>query len=180
MPLSESDTRAKLIDPSIHGRGWTEDLIRREETAGAIEIINGKPRKRARGRVDYVLRVKVNAEAQPVAVALIEAKAEHLPPTHGLEQAKLYAASKRLNVPFVFSSNGHLFVEYDEEAGTTSEPRPLTEFPTPEELVQRYLAVRGLNPKTPAFRFRRSLSTCHPTTSISNATSTAFNTTSAS
>jgi type I site-specific restriction endonuclease len=37
MPLNESDTRAKLIDPAIHSRGWTEDLIRREETAGAIE-----------------------------------------------------------------------------------------------------------------------------------------------
>lgn len=51
MPYGESDTRAKLIDPAIHIRGWTEDLIRREETAGAIEIVDGKPRKRARGRV---------------------------------------------------------------------------------------------------------------------------------
>jgi len=41
MGLNESDTRAKLIDPAIHARGWTEDLIRREETAGAIEIIDG-------------------------------------------------------------------------------------------------------------------------------------------
>ncbi|MBI4494190.1 MAG: hypothetical protein HY690_15485 [Chloroflexi bacterium] len=107
--LSEADTRAKLIDPALHARGWTEDLIRREETAGAIVIIDGKPRKQAKGRVDYVLRVKVNPDTQPVAVALIEAKAEKLPPAHGLEQAKLYAVSKRLNVPFVFSSNGHLF-----------------------------------------------------------------------
>lgn len=34
MGLSEADTRAKLIDPALHARGWTEDLIRREETAG--------------------------------------------------------------------------------------------------------------------------------------------------
>ena len=33
---------------------------------------------------------------------------------HGLDQGKAYAHSKRLNVPFVFSSNGHLFVEYDQ------------------------------------------------------------------
>ncbi len=71
MGLSESDTRAKLIDPAIHSRGWTEDLIRREETAGAIQIIDGKPRKQARGRLDYTLRVKVNSEAQAVAVAAI-------------------------------------------------------------------------------------------------------------
>jgi type I restriction enzyme, R subunit len=63
------------------------------------------------------LRVKVHAGTQPVAVALIEAKAEHLPPAHGLQQGSAYADSKRLNVPFVFSSNGHLFVEYDRRAG---------------------------------------------------------------
>jgi type I site-specific restriction endonuclease len=34
MPLNEAETRAKLIDPAIHKRGWTEDLIRREETGG--------------------------------------------------------------------------------------------------------------------------------------------------
>jgi hypothetical protein len=114
MAISEADTRAKLIDPAIHARGWTEDLIRREETAGAIEIVGGKARKQAKGRTDYTLRVQVNAETQPVAVALIEAKAEDRPPTHGLEQVKGYAsAGTRLHVPFVFSTNGHLYVEYD-------------------------------------------------------------------
>src|SRR3990172_10449115 len=119
MPFTEADKRAKLIDPAIHARGWTEDLIRREETAGAIEIIGGKPRKRAKGRVDYTLRIKVNLDTQPVAVALIEAKAEHLPPNHGLEQGKLYAASKRFNIPFMFSANGHQYVEYDRFTGKT-------------------------------------------------------------
>lgn len=150
--LSESDTRAKLIDPGLHSRGWTEDLIRREETAGAIQIIDGKPRKRAKGRVDYVLRVKVNAETQPVAVALIEAKAEHLPPAHGLEQAKLYGSAKRMNVPFVFSSNGHLFVEYDRSTGLTSDPQPLAEFPSPADLRARYEAAMGFSLDDPAAR----------------------------
>jgi len=52
--LSEADTRAKLIDPAIHARGWTEDLIRREETAGTIEIVEGKPRKRSKGERSLV------------------------------------------------------------------------------------------------------------------------------
>lgn len=143
MPLSESDTRAKLIDPAIHKRGWTEDLIRREETAGAIEVGEGRPRRRSKGRVDYVLRVRVTLGTQPVAVALIEAKAENLPPAHGLEQAKLYAACKRLNVPFVFASNGHLFVEYDRVSGLTSKPRALAEFPPPDDLRERYEAAMG-------------------------------------
>ena len=69
MPLTESDTRAKLIDPALHSLGWTENLIRREETAGAIEIVDEKPRKRAQGRVDCVLRLQVTLDTQPVAVA---------------------------------------------------------------------------------------------------------------
>jgi len=138
MPLSESDTRAKLIDPAIHLRGWTEDLIRREETAGAIDLGAGGPRRRARGRVDYVLRVKVTLGSQPVAVALIEAKAEQLPPAAGLEQAKLYGQCRRLNVPFVFSSNGHRFVEFDRFTGLTSQPSLLAKFPTPDDLRNRY------------------------------------------
>ena len=32
--MGEADTRAKLIDPAIHARGWTEDLIRRITDAG--------------------------------------------------------------------------------------------------------------------------------------------------
>lgn len=152
MPFGESDTRAKLIDPAIHTRGWTENMIRREETAGAIEIIKGKPRKRARGRVDYVLRIAVNAETQPVAVALIEAKGENLPPGHGLEQGKLYASCKRMNVPFVFSSNGHLFVEYDSFTGVTTASKPLSEFPTPAALRARYEAAMGFKLDSPAAR----------------------------
>jgi type I restriction enzyme R subunit len=150
MTYSEADTRAKLIDPAIHVCGWTEDLIRREETAGAIEIVDGKPRKRAKGRVDYTLRIKVNIDTQPVAVALIEAKAEHLPPTHGIEQAKVYAACKRLNVPFVFSSNGHLFIEYDRFTGLTSAPKPMAEFPKPSDLCARYEQRMGFTLSDPA------------------------------
>ena len=149
MSLNEAETRAKLIDPAIHARGWTEDLIRREESAGAVEIVEGKPRKRSKGRVDYTLRVKVTPDAQPVALALIEAKAENLPPGHGLEQAKAYAASKRLNVPFVLSTNGHLFVMYDRFSGLTSQPRPLAEFPTPAELRTAYEKGMGFSLANP-------------------------------
>lgn len=146
MPLSEADTRAKLIDPAIHARGWTEDLIRREETAPAVEIERGRARRRAKGRMDYTLRVQVHRDTQPVAVALIEAKAAEFPPHYGLEQAKRYAAeSKRLNVQFAFSSNGHMFVEYDRFTGKTTAPKPLTEFPTPAELRQRYESGMGFS-----------------------------------
>lgn len=136
MALSEADTKAKLIDPVLHSRGWTEDLIRREETAPGIDIVEGKPRRRQRGRTDYLLRIRVNANTQPVAVALLEAKRSDEPPDKGLEQAKKYA---RLNhVPFVYSSNGHLFIEYSHFTGKTTEPCPLKDFPNPEQLRLRY------------------------------------------
>ena len=135
--LNEADTRAKLIDPAIHKRGWTEDLIRREETAGAVEIINGKARRRSRGKIDYVLRVKVNVDTQPVALALIEAKKESLPPGHGLDQAKGYAECRRHNVRFVFSSNGHQYVEFDCFSGLTSLPKPIAEFRCPLAFIVR-------------------------------------------
>lgn len=143
-PYGEADTRAKLIDPAIHGKGWTEEHIRREETAGGIEVVEGEARRSSKGRVDYTLRVKVSATSQPVALAYIEAKAENKPPTEGLQQGKDYAAaSKRLNVPFVFSTNGHLFVEFDSFTGLTITPKPLTEFPSPESLRQRYETGKG-------------------------------------
>ncbi|HLG29376.1 MAG TPA: DEAD/DEAH box helicase family protein [Candidatus Brocadiales bacterium] len=136
MTLSEADTKAKLIDPVLHQCGLTEDLIRREETERGIDIIDGKPRRRRRGRTDYLLRLRVNPNTQPVAIALIEAKPSNESADKGLEQAKRYA---RLNhVPFVYSSNGHLFVEYDHFTGKTKVPSPLAGFPTPENLIKRY------------------------------------------
>ena len=151
MALSEADTSAKLIDPALHDQGWTEEHIRREETAGAVSVVDGKPRK-GRGRVDYVLRLKVTTDSQPVAIALIEAKAEKLAPGHGLEQAKAYAACKRFNVSFVFSSNGHQFVEYDFTSGLTSTPRPMREFPQPDTLRARYEKAKGFRLDAPEAR----------------------------
>ena len=81
--LSEADTRAKLINPALYARGWTEEMIRREETAGTIEIVGGKARRRARGQVDYILRIKVMPDSQPVAVAIIEAKKASESPGQG-------------------------------------------------------------------------------------------------
>lgn len=145
MHLSEAETRTKLVDPALRGRGWTEDLVKIEETAGAVEVIDGRARRRSKGRTDYTLRVRLSPDSQPVTVALIEAKAEHLSPSHGLEQAKAYGDSKRLNVPFVFSTNGHLFVRFERATQRTDLPRPLSEFPTPAELRCDYERAVGFS-----------------------------------
>jgi type I restriction enzyme R subunit len=126
MPWGESDTRAKLIDPGLHACGWTEDLIRREETAGAVEIVEGRPRPPAKGRIDYTLRVKIKGKAD--------------------------AACRRLNVDFVCSSNGHMFAEFDRSSGLTSPARPLAEFPPPADLRPRYEQAVGFGLAAPASR----------------------------
>ena len=142
MSLNEADTRAKLIDPAIHKIGWNEDLIRRETTAGTIEIINGKP-KRKNGRTDYLLCLPSKDTETPLAIAILEAKKEDEHATLGLDQAKEYA--KRLHVPFVFSTNGHLFVAYDEFLGKTSEELPIERFPKPENLKKLFEKGKGLS-----------------------------------
>ncbi|AKV69136.1 hypothetical protein [Microcystis panniformis] len=51
MGLGETDTRAKLIDPVLHQRGWTEDCLKREETPGAIQIIDGEAERAREGLI---------------------------------------------------------------------------------------------------------------------------------
>lgn len=143
-PYGEADTRAKLIDKRLYEVGWTEEHIRREETAGGIEVIDGEARRASKGRVDYTLRFKLTASAQAVALAYIEAKAETKDPAEGLQQGMDYAAaSRRFHVPFVFATNGHAFIEYDAFTGQVAKAKPLCEFPTPEALRQRYEIGKG-------------------------------------
>ncbi len=149
MSLNEADTRAKLIDPALRLCGWTEDLVFREQTAGSI-VLDGKRARRLAGRVDYLLRVRVNPGTQAVPLALIETKAESRPPSHGLEQARAYA--RRFNVPFVFSSNGHQFVFYDSTTGHTSDASPIAQFPNPNHLRRRWQAATQVDLDSPAAR----------------------------
>ena len=156
-PFNEADTRAKLIDPALHARQWIEIVkeeyrathgeIHREQSAVRIDILDGKPLKRGRGRVDYLLRAYVEDHEQPLTLAFIEAKKENLPPRQGLEQVKEYA--RRHAVKFVYSTNGHLFVEFDIITGRTTDPRPMAEFPTPDELRKRWFDATGLDPAAP-------------------------------
>ena len=61
------------------------------------------------------------------------------------KQAKAYASSKRLHVPFVYSSNGHQFVEFDSSTGLTGNPMPMGSFPTPADLRRRYEEFKGFS-----------------------------------
>ena len=140
MPLSEADTRAKLITPALHQAGWPEEWITREETAGAVHIV-GAGGRRGRKRIDYVLRVMIHGTLLPVA--LLEAKAEDQAADSGLEQAKTYG--RLHHVPIVFTSNGQRFVQHELSTGLTSKPQLMRNFPSWEDVRDRYLDARELS-----------------------------------
>ena len=137
MSRNEAQTRYELVDPALRSRGWNETNVKVEVTYGAIIHIDGKAR-RCKGRTDYLLRLEVTKDTQPIALALIEAKAEDKSPGFGLGQGKRDSDCDRLNVKFVFSTNGRQYVEYDKFTGITSQPKSMSEFPTPAELRERY------------------------------------------
>lgn len=151
MSRNEAQTRFELIDPALFNRGWNTEHIKVEATVGGIDIIDGRARRR-RGRTDYLLRLKVTRDTQPVAVALIEAKAEDKSPGFGLGQGKRDGDCNRLNVKFIFSTNGKQFVEYDKFTGLTSEAKPMSEFPSPYDLRKRYENGMGFSLESEAAR----------------------------
>lgn len=146
-----------MIDPVLLTLGW-DGLIKREETLGEIIVTDGLFHAyRGPCRTDYTLRVPTS-RGQDLAVAVLEAKAENVPPAQGLDQCKKYA--RRLNARFVLSTNGHQFVSYDVETGLTSEPQPMSAFPTPHQLQRRWegledvdLAASGAKPLTTPYPF---------------------------
>ena len=144
MSRNEQQTRFHLIDPALEKRGWVRADICVEETAPKVDIIQGRGLRRPAGRADYVLRRPLAEGGEPLALAIMEAKREGLPATHGLQQGKGYRAGNLHNVPFVISSNGNTFVIFDVESGTTSEERPIAELPSPAEMIASYLAIRRL------------------------------------
>ena len=140
--LSEDDTSAKLITPALYQAGWGEASIRRQVafTAGRI-IVRGKLVTRGKAkRADYVLY------HQHFPIALIEAKHNFKAVGDGMQQALDYA--RTLDIPFVFSSNGHGFVLHDRTGLAIQMETTLAidAFPSPAELWSRYLAWKGLTP----------------------------------
>jgi len=142
MSRNEHLTRVELIDPILHDLGWTGPLIREEKTPGGSNIIDGRPVKRS-GRTDYLLCLPIISGKPPLAVAVLEAKSEGKLPSLGIQQARRDASKH--HVPFVFTTNGHLFAEYGEDSQQIIDGKPLTGFPTPDDLRRRYQALKGID-----------------------------------
>jgi type I restriction enzyme R subunit len=123
MHLSESDTRAKHIDPKLKESGWEEFVIREHYFTDGRKLLGGKRGQRL--FADYLLRYK------NTNLAIIEAKKLGKHPTDGLQQAIRYA--DKLKVKFIFATNGEKIYQFDMKSGTGDY---IDNFPTPESLFQ--------------------------------------------
>ena len=140
--LSERDICTKYITPALVKSGWNIQTQIREEvsfTDGKI-YVKGNLTKRGEGkRADYILYYKPN-----IAIAIIEAKDNNHKVQDGIQQGIEYA--RILDIPVVFSSNGDGFYEHDKtlSSGSIEREFSLDNFPTPEELWQRYKKYKGI------------------------------------
>ncbi len=129
--MNEAETRAELIDPLLVAAGWgvvEGSRIRREFPIAPGRIEGGGKRGKALS-ADYVLSYR------NTALAVVEAKADTLPLTEGVGQAKDYAA--KLQLRFTYASNGLGIYAIDMESGEEGEAEG---FPTPQELWDRTFA----------------------------------------
>jgi len=123
--MNEAETRAELIDPLLTAAGWgvVEGSRIRREFPIAPGRIEGGGRRGKSLSADYVLSYR------NTALAVVEAKADTLPLTEGVGQAKVYAA--KLQLRFTYASNGKGIYAIDRESGEEGE---VEAFPTPQEL----------------------------------------------
>jgi type I restriction enzyme R subunit len=129
--MNEAETRAELIDPLLVAAGWgvVEGSRIRREFPIAPGRIEGGGRRGKSLSADYVLSYR------NTALAVVEAKADVLPLTEGVGQAKEYAA--KLQLRFTYASNGKGIYAIDMDSGEEGEADG---FPTPQELWQRTFA----------------------------------------
>ena len=144
--LTESDIRARYITPAIEKAGWdpmTQVFHEFGLRAGRISVRGKKAHRDATTilKADYALFFKPN-----IPIAVVEAKDNNKPMGAGMAQAINYA--KLLGVPFSFSSNGDGFVFRDATLadGVLERNITLDEFPSPQELWERYCAWKGWTP----------------------------------
>ena len=146
LQLSEEDIKLRYITPAITNKGWNVTDISME---AKVKLTDGKINLRgnllARGKAkfaDYMLNYN---KATPIAI--VEAKDANHSISHGMQQAKEYAAM--MDIPFAYSSNGFGFQEYDFLTGI-ERTFSMAEFPTKEQLYARYLSEAGLSDKEKA------------------------------
>jgi type I restriction enzyme R subunit len=145
--LSEIDICEKFISPAIARAGWNiHDQIFREYPlrVGRVTVRGNKSHRDQSTvlRADYALFYKSN-----IPIAVVEAKDNNKAMGAGMAQAINYA--DLLGVPFSFASNGDGFVFRDATLadGVLEKNLTLEEFPSPQDLWERYCAWKGWTPE---------------------------------
>jgi type I restriction enzyme R subunit len=140
--FSERDICTKFITPALEKAGWDKQLQIFEEvsfTDGKIYVRGKITARGTRKRADYILYYKPN-----IPIAIIEAKDNNHSIRSGIQQGLDYA--RILDIPCVFSSNGDGFLFHDRTAtdGSIETEISLDDFPTPEQLWQKYKKYKGI------------------------------------
>lgn len=130
--MTEEEVKLNYITPAIEEAGWskTKKQIRMEYpiTAGKIVVRGNVAKRLPKKKADYVLFYKEN-----LPLAVVEAKDNNHRVGDGMQQALEYA--EKLDVRFVFTSNGDNFLFHDRKLGT-EKIIELDEFPSPETLYE--------------------------------------------
>ena len=138
--MTEEDIKLNYITPAINASGWQNGVnitMETKITDGKINIRGNMAYREKAKRADYLLYLN---KYHPIAI--VEAKDNNKTISHGLQQAMEYA--QMLDLPFAYSSNGDGFCEHDFLTGTERQ-MGMNEFPTVDELIERYKKGRNLN-----------------------------------
>lgn len=129
--MTEEEVKFNFISPAIEEAGWKRKQIRMEYSinAGKIVVRGNLVKRLSKLKADYVLFYKEN-----LPLAVVEAKDNNHRIGDGMQQALEYA--NKLDVRFVFSSNGDKFLFHDRKLGT-EQILELDEFPSPEVLYEK-------------------------------------------
>lgn len=129
--MTEEEVKLNYITPAIETAGWQKKQIRMEYAinAGKIVVRGNVARRLPKKKADYVLFYKEN-----LPLAIIEAKDNSHNIGDGMFQAQEYA--DKLDIRFVFTSNGDGFLFYDMKTGEQKK-LALDEFPSPQEMFDK-------------------------------------------
>jgi type I restriction enzyme, R subunit len=143
--MNEADTCRKQVVPLLQAAGWDDEphsiAEQRTITDGRIIPVGKGFVRKPPKRVDYLLRY-----TRDFPLAVVEAKAAYKAAADGLQQAKDYAGM--LGLKFAYATNGGEIIEFDY---TTGLEQTRADYPTPDQLWQRYRTAAGLtDPKAAA------------------------------
>ncbi len=130
--MNEAETRAELIDPKLKACGWNvvegSKVLRERNVCKITEGRIQTGGRRSKPLIaDYILVYK------GIKLAVVEAKADEIPVSEGVAQAKQYA--EKLHLAYTYATNGKEIYRVNMKTGE-------------EEIVKNYLSPDELWDKT--------------------------------